>query len=109
MNIPRQQRFIVIGVLCQGQALEHVAQPCVRLFAIGFGAFNERVKQRTGFGTGWRVREEPGFASHCERPDGGFNRIIVYGQIATVDVSHQAVPAVVQIRQGFAQRLLGVT
>lgn len=77
MNIPRQQRFVVIGALGQRQSLEHVAQPCIRLFAVGFGRLNERIKQRTGFGTGWRVREEPGFAANNERPDGILDFVVV--------------------------------
>ena len=59
MNIPRQQRFIVIGALGKRQSLERVAQPCVRLFAVGFGRLNERINltkqlaRRRQCPTGW--------------------------------------------------------
>ena len=60
MNAPRQQRFVVIGRLCQRQALEHVDQPAVWIDPTALGGFNQRVDQRTGVRTSLGVGEEPG-------------------------------------------------
>ncbi len=45
-----------------GQGAQHVAQPQIRLEAVGFGGFDQRVEQRAGARPGLGVREEPRLA-----------------------------------------------
>jgi hypothetical protein len=57
--VPRQQGFKVFNRSRQRQALQYVAQPRIRLLAVGFGGFDQAVDLRTGGGALGRVAEQP--------------------------------------------------
>ena len=59
-----------------------MAQPCVWLYAVGLGGFNQRIDDRTGMGTGCRIAEQPGLASNHEGADRILTAVVVDRQVA---------------------------
>ena len=49
-EVPRQERFVILGSLCQRQRLEQRRQIAIRIDAIGLAGLDQRVKVGAGVG-----------------------------------------------------------
>ena len=99
LEIPRQEGLEVFDGGRGGQGAQHVAQPQIRLEAVGLGGFDQRVDERAGTCAGLRIREEPRLSADHEGADGVFGRVVVDRQIAALEVADQARPLSMQVAQ----------
>ena len=61
-----------------GQGAQHVAQPQIRLEAVGLGGFYQAIELGAGGRALGRVAKQPVLSSNRERPDAVFSKIIRY-------------------------------
>ena len=83
-----------------GQGAQHVAQPQIRLEAVGLGGFDQRVEECAGTRTGLSVREEPCLSPDHEGTDGVFGGVVVDRQIAALELARHTRPLPMQVAQG---------
>lgn len=74
-----------------------MAQPRIRLFAVGFSCLDLAVKLRTGRRPSGRGTEEPVLSPDDKRADGTLGCVVVDRQIAVLDVAFQLAPIAGQI------------
>lgn len=60
--VPWQQGFVVQNRLCLRQSYKYVAQPPVRLLAVGLGGLDQTIDLRTDSDPFGHITEQPGFA-----------------------------------------------
>jgi hypothetical protein len=100
LEIPGQEGLEMFDVGRGGQGAQHVAQPQIRLEAVGLDGFDQRVEECAGTRTGLSVREEPCLSPDHEGTDGVFGGVVVDRQIAALEVARQTRPLPMQVAQG---------
>lgn len=83
-----------------------MAQPRIRLLAVGFGSLDQTVKLSTGRRALGRVAKQPVLSSDHEGADRAFSGVIVQRQVAFLDVSLQPAPVTGEVTDSFAQGVL---
>ena len=98
MQIPRQQPLHFISGLGCWQMPQRMAQPCVGLYAVCLGGFNQRIDDRTGIRGGRCITEQPRLAANHEGTDRILAAVVVDRQV-TAFLQHEASGAVAQVRR----------
>ena len=83
-----------------------MAQPRIRLSAVGFGRLDQAVEVSTGRCAFGRAAEQPILSADHKRADCTLCSVIVNRQVAMLDVAFQLAPVAGQITDGFTQRVL---
>ena len=73
---PRHERLVVVGGLCQRQALEQPGQVTVWIDTVGLACFNETKEICAGMCAGNRICEQEALACNDKRANGIFTEIM---------------------------------
>lgn len=107
MQIPRQQLFHFISGFGCWQVLQYMAKPCVWLYAVCLGGFNQRVDDRTGIRASWCITKQPRLAANHKGADRILAAVVVDRQITALCVAHKLAPVISHIGQRCTQCALG--
>ena len=72
------------------QYRQHIEQVVIGIDTICFRCFDQRVYNRTGFCTLYRITEQPVFSPYHKRADGIFSQMIGDGHISVLDKRAQS-------------------
>jgi hypothetical protein len=88
-HVPRQHRLEVLETGCVRERGVEPSEIRMRLDAVGFRCFDQRVQIGTGGGPGLRVAEQPVLPSDYKRANGVLAAIVVAGMRAVESISLQ--------------------
>ena len=76
MQIPRQERIIIINRLGKRELFQNGLDPGVRLQTVELCGLYQRIEYGTGVSACWRIGKEPRSAAYNEGPDGIFGHVM---------------------------------